>query len=88
MEDNDDDEDRVRIGGPSPNHSFVTVDLDSHRGKAEGMTRLNMVESHEFTEIYPNNSMSQLPKPDEKGAQESLLRGFDMCFNKLEKSET
>ena len=87
MEEDDDDEDRVRIGGPGPNDSVDTLDMMRNRNKAEGMTRLEMFESLEITEEEPNNSMSQQPKTDEKGAQESLLRRFDMCFNDVEKSE-
>ena len=88
MEEDDDDEDRVRIGGPGPNDSVDTLELMRHRGKAEGMSRLEMFESLEITEAeVPNNLMSQLPKTDEKGAHQSLLRRFDMCFNEVEKSE-
>jgi hypothetical protein len=87
MEEDYDDEDRVRIGGPGPNDSIDTLDLMRNRNKAEGMTRLEMFESLEITEEVPNNSISQQPKTDEKGAQESLLRRFDMCFNDVEKSE-
>lgn len=69
MEEDYDDEDRVRIGGPGPNDSIDTLDLMRNRNKAEGMTRLEMFESLEITEEVPNNSISQQPKTDEKGAQ-------------------
>jgi hypothetical protein len=49
MEEEDDDEDRVRIGGPGTNDSVDTLELMRHRGKAEGMSRLEMFESLEIT---------------------------------------
>ena len=88
MEEEDDDDDSVRIGDPSQNDSVDTLDQMGHRGKAEGMSRLEMFESLEITEEISNNSMShQLPKTDEKGAHLSLLRRFDMCFSDIEKYE-
>jgi hypothetical protein len=88
MEEEDDEEDRVRIGGPGTNDSVDTLEMMRHRGKTEGISRLEMFESLDITEEQvPNNSINQLPKTDEKGAHEALLRRFDMCFNEVEKSE-
>jgi hypothetical protein len=59
MEEEDDEEDRVRIGGPGTNDSVDTLEMMRHRGKTEGISRLEMFESLDITEEQvPNNSIN------------------------------